>query len=199
MKYQDIAAQATEIASKYIENGWIFAPREMAGSQTGIEFAITLQKPGNSDILAIILKRLGTFTDEGMELRIEFYETEAAGFNECHALWFGQDKGTVVDRWYKVDRDWFVTEDEFKEAHGKKLDRLVRSGKYIPWYKVFRSDNAKQVALNILKKVPGYKRGIKVDDIECLRKEKNGSWIVIVWKKGHREFVNVSNVISSAA
>lgn len=198
MKYQDIATQVTKIASKYIEDGWIFAPREMAGSQTGIEFAITLQKPGNSNIIAIVLKRTGMCMDEGMELIIEFHETEATGFSECHSVWFGQGEGSVVDRWYKVDKDWFVTEDEYKEAHSKKLDRFVKSCKYIPSKKVFKSDNAKQVAFNILKKVSGYKRGIKVDDIECIFK-KNGCWVVIVWKKGRREFVNVFDGVNWAA
>lgn len=199
MKYQDIAAQVTKIASKYIEDGWIFAPREMAGSQTHIEFVITLQKPGNSDILAIVLKRFLQGMDDGMELSVEFHETEAAGFSESHVVWFGQDEGTVVDRWYKVGKDWFVTEDEYKEARSKKLDRFVRSGKNIPSWKDFRSDNAKQMALNLLKKVPGYKRGIKVDDVECIRKKKDGSWTVIVWKKCRREFVNVSNGVNWVA
>lgn len=195
MKYEDLIAIATNHAADYINSGWWFNPGTMSGSQSDIAFVVTLTD--GKDTVAIFIETKYGMTEPGYFDKYTIRERVFKGVkftgNDSRVIWFSSDPAEEVYSrdFYRVGKDWFVDFDEAKRINNIKSCRIYDRTCGFRTYKIFRSENAKKLAKKILSGIPGYKR-VREDDIECLRKEANGTWKVIGWKKDDRFILRLS-------
>lgn len=177
MKYQDIITTATGFINGYISNGWIFDPEIMRGSQSNVDFMVTLTD--GTDSIAIYIS---SYMESTGCVKLNIEKFNGVGFHklgERKTLWCDSNKDEIISsfEFYRVryNADWYVSKDEYEAA--KKVRESRRDG-VDGWYKlVFESETDKEVAFKVMKKKPGFKR-IKLDNIFDIRKVvRNGKAI----------------------
>lgn len=188
MKYQQIIDSFTCIVKKYLEVGFTFDPEMMGGTQ-GEVISVGLKR-GDEGLAFSIFEQDAPAKGHpyrGFENSLVFY-AEAFSVSDWKAkeatFWFSRERDykTITKVvYYNVARPgadgrWFtVCESEALEIRNKQVDRAAarfKSGKRNK-NKKFESEGAKELALKIAKRTPGFKRA-KPEDVKSFYKSLNG-------------------------
>lgn len=181
MKKQEISAKVTEIINSYLSKGYIIYPRAMGGSQ-GQDFDIVLRN-GNDGVAISCWNDVSYISSKKYGMSMDTYEIWIETFNvamfESYSLtfWLRSDKDSYnwkedqqVIRYFRPSnrKDWYVTEDEAVAIYDKQCKRAMsRRISTNGRNKVFKSYEAKKLAVDIAKKHSGYKR-TKIEDVNSI-------------------------------
>lgn len=200
MKKNDILKWFTHMVGEYIKCGFIFNEKYLNRMFYGFEAVVVLSNNFETIALYIANRYDSKLHTTAMTIAIDSY---SFGINDKHSeICIGNDKDCVnlySETYVQVKRgvSWYVSLEEAtkaKELHYKRLRARETDSK------LYKSDEAKELAVKILKDVPGFKR-VKPEWVECIRRNHrkyctDPEFTIITWtnfngKNPRRRIVDV--------
>ena len=187
MKKQDVIKNFSEMVGGLLEQGYAFNSKMMSGSQ-GEVIKVGLQKGNDGVALSIFLQDIKRkddafwYFEDSLVLYAETFNVSDWEAEES-TYWYSKERSykniseivfynVCAKRHYGHDyeNDWFVfSERDAAIAMDKQINRRDVRRNMRTEEKEFTSKEAKELAVKILRKVPGYKRA-KAEDVDLIRK-----------------------------
>lgn len=184
MKKQDVIDNFSKMVGSLLEKGYTFNSQMMSGSQ-GEVIKVGLQKGNDGVALSIFRKDIERKDDpfwyfcDSLVLYAETFNVSDWEAEES-TYWYGKERSykniseivfySIFTKRHRGEDDWFtLNERDAAKAMDKWIDRYNTRRSMQTERKEFTSQEAKELAVKILRKVPGYKRA-KTEDVDLIRK-----------------------------
>lgn len=161
MELKDIITKVTTITKNYIDNGWIFNPGTMGGSQGEmVRIDLTKELAGGPSTIRLVIDKVYKNLDDYYRFTIEAFDRPFSG-DKLDTLWNGSGI-YVLDEYYGIKQDGSIfyigTEDDIKKAWDKRRDRWMHKDFDYPTKEVSSKYYGTIRSIVSRLDVPGWKR-----------------------------------------
>lgn len=189
MKKQDVINEFTSVVREYLNRGFSFLPVANRGTQ-GQEMAVVLFKGDEGLAISLFEQDVPvdgspySYFEDSLVIYIEVFSV-SEWRSKDGTFWLANErdyKVTIKTVYYNVTNgrgdQWFtLSKHEAERDRAKRVERFVKSHKSTDGKhnnnKRFESESAKELALKVAKRTPGFKRA-KLEDIKSFHKSLNG-------------------------